>query len=198
MLAERERFEPAVPACYNRYNQVTESDIEVENSKQTIQDLMHEIAAVKQQISDIHGSMSAGLVTGYERNPESSVLARSSPLSSTKLQQGSRLDSSANVSAVGDYADRFWIFFTRIKNTVTEKQMSDMVCQSLRYSPSSTSPVVKKLVPYWKDTSAMPYISFKVGIDPMMKTSALLPSTWPKNIHFREFYNDLHVWEPSG
>lgn len=194
LLAEREKFEPE--SAY--HPSATDSAVEDLCSKQpSMQDVMDEITVMKQQISALHDNVSARIATDNERISETSVPMQHSPLSSTRLQHGSRLYSSANLSLSRDTGERFWMFFTRIKSNVTEEQMLNMVCESLQYS-SSITPVVKKLVPPWKDASLMPYISFKIGIDPMMKTAALLPSTWPKNISFREFYNHLHVWEPTG
>lgn len=166
-----------------------------ERSKSTIDDVMHELSMVKQQISQIRENISAGPIADHERTLESSVATQASPLSSTRLQFGSRLDSNANSCSDAAGAQRFWLFFTRVKNTVTEDQMLDMVRKSLHHT-SNIAPVVKKLTPYWMDASTMPYISFKICIDPSLKTTAMLPSTWPKNICFREFYN--RVWEPNG
>lgn len=86
--------------------------------------------------------------------------------------------------------DRFWLFFTRVKNYVTERQILEFVTDSL----GTDDAFVKKLVPAWKDTLSMPYVSFKVGVDVRLKETALLPSTWPAGLRFREFRED--VWEP--
>lgn len=193
ILAEREKYD-SEPA---NYPETDTSVTEVECSQPSMQDVMLEIAGVKQRILEIEGNISAGSKTGHNGIFETSVATQFSPLSSTRLQHGSRLDTSADSNESDGNAERFWIFFTKIKNNVSEKQMLDMVCESLCYS-SKITPVVKRLVPYWKDPSTLPYVSFKIGIDPMMKTVALLPSTWPRNICFREFYDHLPVWEPSG
>lgn len=48
-------------------------------------------------------------------------------------------------------------------------------------------PEVVKLVPKGADISNMSFISFKIGLDPALKTNALDHLTWPVGIRFREF-----------
>lgn len=172
-------------------------DSEPVQPKPTAVEIVEEIADVKQQLASIRDCMT-GLMHSRENSLDQSPppIARSSPLSSAKLLQGSRCDATdAEFSANIINREKFWLFFTRIKNTVSEEQMLEVVSNSLG-SESRSSTVIKKLVPCWKDVTAMPYVSFKVGIDPGLKNTALLPSTWPMGICFREFQNHVRVWEP--
>lgn len=69
--------------------------------------------------------------------------------------------------------------------------MHAMVAESLGIDDGI---LVKKLVPYWKDVSLLPFISFKVGIDPIFR--AMCSSTWPTRINFREFREQCNTWQP--
>lgn len=105
--------------------------------------------------------------------------------------QGSNCSTTdASISSVSQ--GKFWLFFTRLRNTVNERQMFRMVSTSI----GSENVAVKKLVADWKDVSTLPYISFKVGVDVEFKSVAMLPSTWPVGVCYREFYNTYDVWEP--
>lgn len=164
----------------------------------TATDIIVEIADVKQQIASLRESIT-DLMSSRETslNPSSQPVAQSSPNASAKLLlQGTRCDANC-VESSANIVDRekFWLFFTRIRNTVSEQQMLEVVSGSLG-NESRKSTVIKKLVPCWKDVTTMPYVSFKVGIDPGLKNIALLPSTWPTGICFREFQDHIRVWEP--
>ena len=50
----------------------------------------------------------------------------------------------------------------------------------------TTDPVdVVRLVPKGKDVTGMTFISFKIGLDPCMKDSALDLAAWPDGLQFR-------------
>lgn len=174
-----------------------QSDAKQSPSISTAMEIVKEMADVKQQIAEIRDCIT-GLTSSREASLDSSSqpIAHSSPSSSSKLLQGSRLAThSAGSSAQIVDREKFWLFFTRIKNSVTEQQMLDVVSNSLG-GGSRESTVIKKLVPRWKDVTTMPYVSFKVGIDPVLKNIALLSSTWPMGICYREFLSHVRVWEP--
>ncbi|XP_055614893.1 uncharacterized protein LOC129761203 [Toxorhynchites rutilus septentrionalis] len=79
---------------------------------------------------------------------------------------------------------KFWIYLSRIRPDVSIQDVQKMVRANLELSHD---PEVVKLVAKGVDTSNMTYISFKVGLDPTLRTTALDPSTWPEGIMFREF-----------
>lgn len=160
-----------------------------------------EIAELKKQIAVIHETLSDTTITrsGADihsiRSPgDNSPIAQSSPISTSKLHCGTRnVNGSKQTENLSSLDGKFWLFFTKIKNNVTECDISKMITDCLGTNEST---VVKMLVPVWKDPSTMPYVSFKVGIETRFKGVALLPSTWPIGICFREFYN--RVWEPQS
>lgn len=157
-----------------------------------------EISKLKEQIADIHQSLLQSTVPSVETNVlnEHRPLAESSPsslLSYPDIQRGTKLNSSSQGSSVvrqRNANDRFWLFFSRVTNCVDEHQISKLVSDSLETNDAD----VKKLVPAGKDVLSMPYVSFKVGVNARFKELALLPSTWPTGLRFREFKDD--VWQP--
>lgn len=81
-------------------------------------------------------------------------------------------------------SNKFWLYLSRIRRDVTNADITAMVRTNLELTQD---PEVVKLVPKGADTSNMTFISFKVGLDPALKSTALDPSTWPEGILFREF-----------
>lgn len=156
-----------------------------------------ELAVLKEQIVSLHQSLAqvttSRVETSEVEEPKASrPLAQSSLLSLPEIEQSPKpVVGCCNSVAQERYPnDRFWIFMTRVKNNVTEQQIMKLVADSL----GTEDAVVKKLVPPWKDTSSMPYVSFKVGVNERFKRIALLPATWPTGLCFREFRD--YIWEP--
>lgn len=151
-----------------------------------------EIAELKKQIALIQETLADSTITrsGVDSNANSSdgcrPIAHSSPISSQKLLCGTKKVNCAN--SITDTVDYFWLYFTKIRNSVTESEVMKMIADCLG---PNVSTVVKKLLPAWKDPSTMSYISFKVGVEVRLKPVALLPSTWPSGICFREFHNRI-------
>lgn len=81
-------------------------------------------------------------------------------------------------------ASKFWLYLSRIRPAVTNEEISAMVKANLDIDDD---PDVVKLVARGTDTSNMSFVSFKVGLDPALKTKALDPATWPEGIMFRQF-----------
>lgn len=156
--------------------------------KEEIQDLKVKVQAMQQSIADL--SLSRAVSSSVQ---EDVPLARSSPKCNLTLLHGSK--SSAGINAENRSSalqDKFWLFLTRIKNTVSEEQISRMVSQVV----GSKDIIVKRLLADWKDVSLLPYVSYKIGIDAKYRDVAMISSNWPKGISYREFYLDYKVWEP--
>lgn len=151
-----------------------------------------EIAVLKAQISTIHSSLLNATVSRIEPTvAEDRPVAESSLLLPPDCQQGrTTADCRSSIIEERSTNDRFWLFFTRVKNRVTEQQISKLVTDSL----GTEDVVVRKLVPAWKDPLLLPYVSFKVGINVRLKQIALSSSTWPTGLCYREFRD--YVWEP--
>lgn len=80
--------------------------------------------------------------------------------------------------------DKFWLYLSRIRPDTTDNVISAIAKECLE---TTMDPEVVRLVPKGVDTSGLSFISFKVGLDPVLKNVALDPSTWPDGILFREF-----------
>lgn len=152
-----------------------------------ILELKKEIAIIQRTIAD--QSDRTATTTSINDSPP---LARSSPKSNRKLMHGSKCSNdSSSISSVP--RDKVWLFFTRLRNTVSENQMLRMVSTAI----GSKNVIVKKLVADWKDVSTMPYVSFKIGIEAEFRNIAMRRSTWPVGVCYREFYNEYDIWEPE-
>ncbi|XP_058828154.1 uncharacterized protein LOC131688044 [Topomyia yanbarensis] len=174
------------------------ASVAVHTKSQTDEDnsnYLEEISKLKQQIADIQESVAEicrfrpDATSALENSPD-----LSSSMSSTKLLQGTSIVSRFTHSSTkkNSVSSRCWLFFIRIKNTVSENEVTAMVAEAL----GSEDIIVKRLVPEWKDVASMPFISFKVGVDSKLKRIALAPTTWPHGICFREFHEQFSVWSP--
>lgn len=125
----------------------------------------------------------------------------STPVSSTRLLDGTveTLDNTNENEKTGEPPEEqrnFVLYLTRIDRCATESDVSRLVSRSLS-APASDCNNIVKLVPRWKDVNTMDYVSFKIVLNEKWKPTALLPSTWPKRIRFREFVNRLDdTWSP--
>lgn len=167
-------------------------NLDVNRHDEEIAELRHQITVIRQTLSDISSTC-----TSSRPGSTSAIspLAQSSPLSKPGLLLGTR-NIGQSCSSVGSSAvegEKYWLFFTRVKNTATERDITEMVTDSLEVLDAGV--VAKKLVPPWKDAYSLPFISFMVGIDIRYKEKAMLQSTWPAGIYYREFRHN--VWEPS-
>ena len=94
----------------------------------------------------------------------------------------------ANVITVPIYRDisdqKFWLYLSRIDPNVSCDAVSAMVKANLEINDD---PDIVKLVPKEKDISTLSFISFKIGLDPKLKTKALNPAVWPEGLILREF-----------
>ncbi|XP_021709635.1 uncharacterized protein LOC110679416 [Aedes aegypti] len=92
--------------------------------------------------------------------------------------------------------DNFDLLLTNINATVSEEDVQRMVCRCLGARDNECNNV-KKLVPRWVDCSTLDFVSFKIVLDRKWKPAAMMSSTWPKNIKFREFKRRLCTWKPD-
>lgn len=117
----------------------------------------------------------------------------------TECQSGSKpLDQNIiSVPVCAKPANKFWLYLSRIRPDVTNEEMSAMVRANL---DTTQDPEVVKLVAKGTDISNMTFISFKIGLDPSLRTIALDPASWPEGIMFREFedYSAQNFRKPSA
>lgn len=151
-------------------------------------DMKEEIRELKEQVQAIQRSVANLSLSRASSEQEEIPLARSPP--KCELLHGSKLQ--VNSKHPSPSREKFWLFFTRIRNTVSENQVFQMVSKVI----GSQDIIVKRLVAGWKDVSLLPFISYKIGIDIRYKEVAMSPSNWPKGICYREFYEDYQLWEP--
>lgn len=183
----------------SKFRKQTQSPSDCSEDRSTPPDVRNDIADMKKQIEAINKTLAEFTTSRLCESNQSVVdqpIAHSSPASPYKLAHGCRkIDDHRNVAhnSASNVNERFWLFFTRIKNDVTEDEMHAMVAESLGVDDGF---LIKKLVPYWKDVSLLPFISFKVGIDPIFRDRAMCSSTWPTGINFREFREQCNTWQP--
>lgn len=79
---------------------------------------------------------------------------------------------------------KFWLYLSGINPLATNSDVQKIVCRCLDVAESSE---VIRLVPKDKDVTKLSFVSYKVGLDPALKTLALDPSSWPAGLFFREF-----------
>lgn len=106
----------------------------------------------------------------------------SCPLSSTKINEADH----ANEHTDEDVE----VFVSNITLDVTDNEIEEMVCES---TGARNVRSFKCLVPAWKDTLTMNYVSFKVAIDAKFRNAALKRSNWPVGVRCREFRNFAHT-----
>lgn len=122
------------------------------------------------------------------------------PVSSSTLLQGSNSNEhcfNENHTSSGEDNDSFALYLTNIDSSVSENDINSMVSRCLEVSNEDFISV-KKLVPKWVDCSKLDFVSFKVVLHEKLKLRALIASTWPRGIKFREFINRFdHTWKPE-
>ncbi|XP_055591424.1 uncharacterized protein LOC129743414 [Uranotaenia lowii] len=97
-----------------------------------------------------------------------------------------------SIATVAPREKKFWVYLARLQNTVTTKDIEELVTECLQCESAEVHLLVRKDV----DVNSLRSISFKVGVDPKLKDAALSPRTWPAGILFREF-EDLGSKNPS-
>lgn len=95
--------------------------------------------------------------------------------------------------------NKFSLLLSNIDASVVEDDIHRMVSQALGMDTLYPDCIdVVKLVSIWKNHLTMDYVSFKIIMHELWKTKAMNPSTWPKNIKFREFVNRHNdTWKPE-
>lgn len=79
---------------------------------------------------------------------------------------------------------KFWLYLSGFQPLISPDDVQKIVARCLDLSSPCD---VIRLVPKGKDVSNMSFVSFKIGLDPLLKEQALLASTWLDGLTFREF-----------
>ena len=120
------------------------------------------------------------------RNPKRRRADRM-PLEITSDRGTNTVDlSDLSVSSVASVVAKkcFWLYLSGLNPKVTDNDVQKIVSRCL----NSIEPVaVVWLVRKGIDTTNYSYISYKIGLDPDVKSIALDPASWPSGLLFREF-----------
>lgn len=91
----------------------------------------------------------------------------------------------------------FSLYLTNIDKRATENDISLMVARQLDVPLAECLEVVK-LVPKWRNSNTLDFVSFKIVLDRQLKSTAMTASTWPKGVKYREFVNRFNgIWQPT-
>lgn len=165
----------------------------------TVSQLQSEITTLKQCFAELQLSLNSQTTDDSINN---AMLPTSTPRGSFNQGRTSSLDTNecsellkgSNVEPTSRGCRKFWIYFTRVAKHVSVDVMREMVASSLK---THDSPDVIKLLPRWGNYDNLKYISFKVGVDWKHREKAVLESTWPAGLLFREFvHRESYYWEP--
>lgn len=165
------------------------------NIQHTVGQLQSDIAKIKQCFAELEETINNSQRTNdYAAIPSTSTPQRiSRRISLPNMNDTSRLLRGSNANITSAESRRFWIFFTRVAKHVSTDAISDMVRKSLMLNDH---PEVMKLVPRWSNIENLRYVSFKVGVDWQYREKAIMESTWPAGLLFREFEHRDYLWQP--
>ncbi|XP_055527006.1 uncharacterized protein LOC129719639 [Wyeomyia smithii] len=166
----------------------------------TIAELLKErTAAINELKTEVRksGAKAVGLPEKLQITPRSvsndwPIIKRSAPkrrreehsISNSNATEGTNANLSKLVATVPVEEKKFWIYLSRIHPDVSVENVQHLVSECVQ---CGEPPEIVKLVKRDVDTRSLRFISFKVGIDPKYKETALSSSTWPAGIFFREF-----------
>lgn len=191
------RKQRSAPTNQTIVNDLTETNIE-SNVEHTVYQLQSEFASIKESFVELKRTLAGDQET--DKNPKIPITStpqrNCDPLNipSLKLNDTSQLQVGSNVKTASTGSRKCWIFFTRVAKHVSTDDMRKMVYDSLQ---PNGQPEVVKLVPRWSNHENLRFISFKVGVDWKYKDKALMNSTWPAGLLFREFeHRASGYWEP--
>lgn len=166
----------------------------------TVLNLEQNVKEIKQQLSNLQEQIRQNVTLSppSTSTPERTDRQHSECNSNVRGFNGSRLLNGSKAinrdnRCSSDSSD-FSIYLTGIANHVCEDDIGRMVSECLKLDQR---PVVEKLVPYRRNVRDLRYISFKVGVNKKFKNEALLETTWPVGVRFREFIQyDTSLWQP--
>lgn len=111
------------------------------------------------------------------------------------LLGGTKSTDDVSIATVPPPTPLFWIYLSRLHTSVKPDIVEKLTKDSLHCESAKAVPLVKQ----GTDINSLNFISFKVGVDPKYRLSALDPSSWPKGILFREFEDNRakNFWMPD-
>ena len=100
--------------------------------------------------------------------------------------------SDLSVPSIVNNANKFWLYLSKLNPLVTDGDVQKIVSRCLN-APESVE--VIRLVPKGKNIDSLTFVSYKIGLDPDIKTKALDSSSWPTGLLFREFVDQPKNWD---
>ncbi|XP_029731753.2 uncharacterized protein LOC115268007 [Aedes albopictus] len=158
--------------------------------------LQRDVDELKAKVASI-----LSVITSHENNHSDTRICHSTPNSSRQKEEGT-----SEIAHAFDTASRlpdsicddenFDLLLTNIDGSVSEEDVHLMISRCLGTFENERINV-RKLVPRWVDCSALDYVSFKIVLNRKWKSAAMMSSTWPGNIRFREFKKLRCPWKPD-
>lgn len=167
----------------------TTCETEIEELKEKVDNIIYTLAAMATQNTQLQPTPD----NGHHSTPVSTSVHFSNLLNGTKNGNESMSDNSD--LAQSDFDDTFSLFVTNIDRAAKETDVERLVCSCLNIVDSSNIRV-RRLVSKQR-LHEQDYISFKIVLDKKLKPLAMNPSTWPRNVKFREFENRRTFWKPK-
>lgn len=160
-----------------------------------VQELQAEISSIKESFDKLQRTFNSGCqwisdntVLPSTSTPQGNINRNNSFNDTSQLMVGS------NAERVSTSPRTFWIFFTRVAKHVSSDTMRQMVSNSLQLEDQ---PQIVRLVPHWINNESLRYVSYKIGVNWKYREKALLASTWPVGLQFRQFvHHEFNYWEP--
>lgn len=174
------------------------------STKQSIDDDVKELKIVVAGVLNTIASITKSLPRA-EKSPTNSEVVHTTvhttPSGSFSLLNGTACDD----TAIDDESDgirntsendNFSVLLTNIDSSVSECDIQRMVSRAMGI-PNPERIDVTKLVSKRKAHLNLDFISFKIVLPTVMKSRAFNPTTWPRNVRFREFIRKTNTWRPN-
>ncbi|XP_062716299.1 uncharacterized protein LOC115265681 [Aedes albopictus] len=167
-------------------------------------------SALQRDVEELKGkveSILSTLTTTASCLPNTEMMRHSTPNSSRQFSREMSGTNACNVTpSVSAASERltesavdesFALLLTNIDGNVSEEDVQLMVARSLgAYDDECRN--IKKLVPRWVDCSTLDYVSFKIILHCKWKPAAMMSTTWPRYVKFREFRRRECTWKPDN
>ncbi|KFB53643.1 hypothetical protein ZHAS_00021886 [Anopheles sinensis] len=147
--------------------------------------------------SPLHGRTPV-LTPTADNAPKRRLIDRSPPVVTAappSMAHGTAIPPS-NIRTVPLEAEsRTWLYLSRFAPDVTDNDVLTLV----RTQVGTDDVIVRRLVRRDRDsTRPLTFVSYRVGVPVGLSEIALLPSTWPRGIAFREFYRSALDCSAAG
>ena len=196
-LMKMMKFKSAVSSLGDAISEITakQESMHTEIKKQLAKQ-GQQIALLSKRINPLTPTREAGnFFRQTPTQPPSKRRRDDEAATNQQLLGGTKAVTDSSVVTVPEPVELLWIYLSRIHPSVERDAAEKMVNDCL---PSVDSVKVIPLIRQGADTSRLSFISYKVGVDPKFRESALNTDTWPKGILFREFEDRSakNLWLP--